>query len=40
MQKGRTEVSACIGTEGKRLVLCWGDRAKDGHQPTGEIPFK
>lgn len=37
MQKGRTEVPACIGTEGKRLVFCGSDGAKAHHEPTGDI---
>lgn len=36
MQKGRTEVPACIGTEGKKLVLCGGYGATAHHQPTGD----
>jgi len=37
MQKGRTEVPSCIGTEGKRLIFCGGDGAKSDHQATGNI---
>ena len=39
MQKGRTEVPACVGTEGKRSDLCGDDGAKAHHQPTGDIPI-